>query len=147
MTGMRHDEFQMGLAFVCGGRLWRCTDVGTRTIAAIPLDRDHDPSWYHGPPYALAETVFDEDDQQGCAQLDERVIDVRYDAHNLIVDLMDGRTILAPLAWYPRLLNATPETRAKWERAGGGYGIYWPDLDEDLSTEGLLRGAPVSKAA
>ena len=73
---------------------------------------------------------------------DERVLDVRFDEHSLIVDLMDGRTISAPLAWYPRLLRATPEHRESWERAGGGYGIYWPPIDEDLSTEGLLRGAP-----
>lgn len=144
---MRHDEFRVNLMFVCGDRLWRCTDVGTRIIAAIPLDRDQDPSWYRGPPYALAETVFDEDDQQGCTQLDERVLDVRCDAHSLIVDLMDGRTISAPLAWYPRLLHATPQVRALWERSSGGYGIHWPDLDEDLSTEGLLRGATAAKAA
>ena len=57
----------------------------------------------------------------------------------LVVDLMDGRTIAVPLAWYPRLANATPEQRNHWELAGGGYGIHWPDIDEDLSTEGLLR--------
>ncbi len=78
---------------------------------------------------------------------DERVLDVRCDVHSLIVDLMDGRTISVPLAWYPRLLHASPEARARWEPAGGGYGIHWPDLDEDLSTEGLLRGAPAAKAA
>lgn len=78
---------------------------------------------------------------------DERVLDVRCDAHSLIVDLMDGRTISVPLAWYPRLLHATVEQRAKWELAGGGYGIHWPEIDEDLSTEGLLRGAPAPKAA
>jgi len=73
---------------------------------------------------------------------DERVADVRCDDASLIVDLADGRTISAPLAWYPRLLHATPEQRADWRRAGGGYGIHWPQIDEDLSTEGLLRGAP-----
>jgi hypothetical protein len=78
---------------------------------------------------------------------DERVLDVRCDAHSLIVDLMDGRTISVPLAWYPRLLHATVEQRAKWELAGAGYGIHWPEIDEDLSTEGLLRGAPAPKAA
>ena len=55
---------------------------------------------------------------------------------------MDGRTITVPLAWYPRLANAKPEQLARWEIAGAGYGIHWPDLDEDLGTEGLLRGAP-----
>ncbi len=75
---------------------------------------------------------------------DERVADVRFDADRLIVDLKDGRTIAAPLAWYPRLLDATPAQRARWEPAGAGYGIHWPEVDEDLSTEGLLRGAPAS---
>ncbi|HEX8402113.1 MAG TPA: DUF2442 domain-containing protein [Allosphingosinicella sp.] len=78
---------------------------------------------------------------------DERVLNVRCDEHSLIVDLMDGRTISVPLAWYPRLLHATPEQLGRWETAGAGYGIHWPDLDEDLSTEGLLRGAPAVKAA
>ena len=78
---------------------------------------------------------------------DERVLDVRFDEHSLIVDLMDGRTISAPLAWYRRLANASVEQRARWEKCGGGYGIHWPDVDEDLSTEGLLRGAPAAKAA
>jgi len=77
---------------------------------------------------------------------DERVLDVRCDDERLTVDLMDGRTIAAPLAWYPRLLDATPAQRARWEIAGGGYGIHWPDIDEDLSTEGLLRGAPAPRA-
>jgi hypothetical protein len=76
---------------------------------------------------------------------DERVADVRFDDERLIVDLVDGRTIAAPLAWYPRLLAATSEQRAQWELAGGGYGIHWPDVDEDLSTEGLLRGAAAAK--
>ena len=73
---------------------------------------------------------------------DERVADVRCDADRLIVDLADGRTIAVPLAWYPRLLNATPAQRANWTRAGGGFGIHWPDVDEDLSVAGLLRGTP-----
>ena len=77
---------------------------------------------------------------------DERVLDVRFDDASLIVDLMDGRTISAPLAWYPRLLKATSDQRVKWEKAGAGYGIHWPEIDEDLSTEGLLRGAPASAA-
>jgi hypothetical protein len=78
---------------------------------------------------------------------DERVLDVRFDAHSLIVDLMDGRSISVPLAWYPRLQGATEAERGYWEKAGGGYGIHWPDLDEDLSTEGLLRGAPSAQRA
>jgi hypothetical protein len=78
---------------------------------------------------------------------DERVVDVRCDTDSLIVDLMDGRTISVPLAWYPRLLRASSEQRQNWELAGGGYGIHWPDIDEDLNTEGLLRGAPAPKSA
>jgi hypothetical protein len=61
--------------------------------------------------------------------------------------MKDGRTITVPLTWYPRLLDATPEQRMNWKIAGGGYGIHWPDLDEDLSTEGLLRGAPAPRKA
>jgi hypothetical protein len=73
---------------------------------------------------------------------DERVKDVRVTEETLSVDLMDGRTIAVPLAWYPRLSTATAEQRAHWQICGGGYGIHWPEVDEDLSTEGLLRGAP-----
>lgn len=72
----------------------------------------------------------------------ERVKDVQCTEDALVVDLMDGRTISVPLVWYPRLLKASPKLRAKWEISAGGYGIHWPEIDEDLSTEGLLRGAP-----
>ncbi len=72
----------------------------------------------------------------------ERVKDVRVSDDTLTVDLLDGRTIIVPLVWYPRLLHATVEQRAKWQICGAGYGIHWPDVDEDLSTEGLLRGSP-----
>ncbi|HLY55160.1 MAG TPA: DUF2442 domain-containing protein [Stellaceae bacterium] len=75
---------------------------------------------------------------------DIRVRDVRIDKDRLTVDLMDGRSIAVPLAWYPRLADATPAQRDRWEVAGGGFGIHWPEIDEDLSTEGLLRGAPDS---
>jgi len=78
---------------------------------------------------------------------DELVSDVRFEGDRLIVDLADGRTIAVPIAWYPRLADATPGQRAKWEIAGAGYGIHWPDIDEDLSTEGLLRGAPAPRWA
>jgi hypothetical protein len=73
---------------------------------------------------------------------DERVKDVKITEDTLTVGLMDGRRISVPLSWYPRLAEATPEQRANWKIAGGGYGIHWPDIDEDLSTEGLLRGTP-----
>ena len=77
---------------------------------------------------------------------DERVLDVQSTDDSLSVSLRDGRIITVPLAWYPRLLNATPAQRRSWKVVGGGYGIHWPDLDEDLSTEGLLRGAPAPKS-
>ncbi|MDP2601973.1 MAG: DUF2442 domain-containing protein [Deltaproteobacteria bacterium] len=73
---------------------------------------------------------------------DERVRAVRVSEDTLTVDLMDGRTISVPLLWYPRLLSGTPKERSNWKTCAAGYGIHWPDLDEDLSTEGLLRGAP-----
>jgi hypothetical protein len=72
---------------------------------------------------------------------DIRVRDVTVGEDELTVALMDGRTITVPLAWYPRLEAGTPAQRAHWEMAGAGYGIHWPELDEDLSTEGLLAGA------
>lgn len=72
----------------------------------------------------------------------ERVKNVKCTRDNLRVDLLDGRAIIVPLAWYPRLLHATPQERSNWKIAGGGYGIHWPDVDEDLSVEGLLRGLP-----
>lgn len=74
-------------------------------------------------------------------KIDERVEAVHFTRDSLVVDLMDGRSISVPLHWYPRLLKATPKQRASWEICGGGYGIHWPDIDEDLNTEGLLRGA------
>jgi hypothetical protein len=76
---------------------------------------------------------------------DERVADVQCTEDDLQVTLMDGRKISVPLAWYPRLFHATPEQRKNWQICGGGYGIHWPDVDEDLSTEGLLRGAPAPR--
>ena len=75
----------------------------------------------------------------------ERVKDVCFTQDAISVDLMDGRTITVPLAWYPRLLHATAPQRANWQVCGGGFGIHWPDIDEDLSTEGLLRGAPAPR--
>ena len=78
-------------------------------------------------------------------RVNERVAAVELSEDILVVSLMDGRTISVPLAWYPRLLKATPKQRQKWQIAGGGYGIHWPDIDEDLNTEGLLRGAPAPR--
>ena len=76
----------------------------------------------------------------------ERVRNVRFSEDSILVDLEDGRMISAPLAWYPRLLAALPNQLDNWEIAAGGYGIHWPDLDEDLSTRGLLLGAPAPHA-
>lgn len=76
---------------------------------------------------------------------DERVKDVKLTEDDLSVSLMDGRVISVPLVWYPRLLDASDAQRKNWRIAGGGYGIHWPDVDEDLSTEGLLRGAPAPR--
>src|SRR5580700_6549721 len=61
----------------------------------------------------------------------ERVRDVHLTEDTLAVDLVDGRTIIVPLRWYPRLLNATMEQRPRWKVSGAGYGIHWPDIDED----------------
>ena len=71
----------------------------------------------------------------------ERVADVVWTEDRLAGDLADGRSISVPLAWFPRLLHATSQQRENWEIAGAGFGLHWPDIDEDLSVEGLLRGA------
>ncbi len=76
---------------------------------------------------------------------DERVSKVSFTSDSLCVSLMDGRVISVPLTWYPKLLHASVEQRNNWQIAGGGYGIHWPDLDEDLSTEGMFRGAPAPR--
>ena len=65
----------------------------------------------------------------------------------LTAELSDSRTISVPLDWYPRLTHATPEERDNWELIDGGEGIHWPDLDEDISVEGLLAGRPSSEGA
>jgi len=77
---------------------------------------------------------------------DERIEAVYFTRDSLVVDLMDGRTISVPLRWYPKLLKANQKQRFNWEICGGGYGIHWPEIDEDLSTEGLLRGSPAPNA-
>ena len=71
-----------------------------------------------------------------------RAQNVQVTDDELIVALDDGRTIVVPLAWYPRLLHGTREERANWRLIGGGEGIHWPDLDEDISIEHLLAGVP-----
>lgn len=64
----------------------------------------------------------------------------------LAVELSDGRSISAPLAWYPRLLHGTAEERAEWRIVGRGEGIHWPNLDEDISIESLLAGKPSAES-
>lgn len=75
----------------------------------------------------------------------ERVRDVRFSDDSIHVELEDGREISAPLAFYPRLLTAKRDQLANWQISAGGFGIHWPDLDEDLSSEGLLTGAPAPR--
>jgi|SRR4029077_12255069 len=70
--GMKPSDFKIGTEFLTGSGRWRCTDVGKRTIAAIKLDHDDDPSWYNGPPYAVAEHVFDEYDLEGISPAPKR---------------------------------------------------------------------------
>ena len=66
--------------------------------------------------------------------------DVRVTDDAVVVDLADGRTITVPLAWFPRLAHGTLAERTNWRLIGGGEGIHWPDLDEDISVESLLAG-------
>jgi hypothetical protein len=69
---MKHGEFRIGTEFECGDKAWRCTDVGSRVIVAVCLSaHPDDMSWYNGPPYAVAEFVFDEDSMNGCEQKSE----------------------------------------------------------------------------
>ncbi len=72
--------------------------------------------------------------------------DVRFDDDNLIVAPTDGRVLTIPLAWFPRLFQATPAERNHWRWIGHGIGIHSPDLDEDIATEDLIRGRPSGKS-
>ena len=69
-----------------------------------------------------------------------RVVNVTVTNDTLSVDLEDGRTISIPIVWYPRLSHGTPEERSNFQISSAGYGIHWPDLDEDIGVEGLLLG-------
>jgi len=62
-------------------------------------------------------------------------------------ELLDGRLVSVPLAWSWRLSDATPEQRARWEIIGDGQGVHWPDVDEDLSAQGMLTGMPARRPA
>lgn len=74
-------------------------------------------------------------------KLDATATDVQVTAEALHVVLADGRELTAPLAWFPRLLEATPEQRQHWRLIGRGQGIHWPDVDEDISVASLLRAS------
>jgi len=71
---------------------------------------------------------------------DPLAVDVLFSADSLRVVLEDGRELSVPLAWFPRLLHGTPEQRRQWELIGHGEGVHWPELDEDISVEGILAG-------
>ena len=74
------------------------------------------------------------------AHTDPRALDVQFTDDEMTVALGDGRKIVVPLVWFPRLLRATSEQRAQWQLIGDGEGIHWPDVDEDISVDGLLYG-------
>ena len=71
-----------------------------------------------------------------------KATDITFSGNEFSVILADGRTLSIPLAWFPRLFHATPAERANWRWIGGGIGIHWPDLDEDISVEDLILGRP-----
>ena len=75
-----------------------------------------------------------------------RIASVSCEAGKLLARLADGREISAPLDWYPRLANATPGQQRHWKLVGKGCGVHWPDVDEDISVEMLLRGLPSIEA-
>jgi hypothetical protein len=76
------------------------------------------------------------------AQTSPRAREVTINEDELSVVLTDGRRVSAPLAWFPRLLNASSAQRGNFQLIGDGEGIHWPEIDEDLSVAGLLRGTP-----
>jgi hypothetical protein len=76
-----------------------------------------------------------------------RVVNVMVTDDTLSVDLEDGRTISVPIGWYPRLAHGTSAERAHFQISGAGYGVHWPDLDEDIGVEGLLLGKKSAESA
>ncbi|MBT3602120.1 MAG: DUF2442 domain-containing protein [Candidatus Latescibacteria bacterium] len=74
--------------------------------------------------------------------IEPRIKDIKVTEMLITADLIDGRTISVPLAWSWRLSNATPDQRANYELIGDGQGVHWPDIDEDISAEGMLTGGP-----
>ena len=79
-------------------------------------------------------------------QREAKADSVRITEDTLAVDLLDGRTISVPLAWFPRLLHGTPKERNNWRFIARGEGVHWPELDEDISVENLLEGRPSSES-
>jgi hypothetical protein len=79
--------------------------------------------------------------------VDPRAVSVITYDDDRTVDLADGRRVSVPLAWFPRLPNATEEERGNWRLVGDGQGIHWPDIDEDLSVSGLLGGTAASEVS
>ena len=75
-----------------------------------------------------------------------RVVNVSVTDDTLSVDLEDGRTVSVPIGWYPRLAHGTPTERANVQIAGAGFGLHWPDLDEDIGVEGILLGKPSTES-
>lgn len=76
-----------------------------------------------------------------------RISTVGFTGDHITVSISDGRVLALPLAWYPRLENATPQQRGNWRLLGEGEGVHWTDLDEDLSLEGFLAGRPAAGSA
>jgi len=76
-----------------------------------------------------------------------RIVNIAVTEDTLTVDLEDGRTLAVPLGWFPRLTHGTPAERANFQISGAGYGIHWPELDEDVGVEGLLLGKKSTESA
>src|SRR5713101_9574157 len=76
---------------------------------------------------------------------DPRIQTVRVTDDEIIAHLADGRVISVPLAWSWRLSEATPRQRANFRLIGSGQGVHWPDVDEDISVEGMLHGGPAHR--
>jgi hypothetical protein len=79
--------------------------------------------------------------------VESRIDHVEVTDEAIIAHLIDGRVISVPLAWSWRLSDATPEQRANWQLIGDGHGVHWPDVDEDISAEGMLHGIPAKRQA
>ena len=76
-----------------------------------------------------------------------RAVSAEITDDTLTISLVDGRVVSVPISWYPRLSNALPEHRGVWKFIGGGHGIHWPELDEDISVENVLFGQPSGEGA